>query len=233
MVNYGEAIKKPFTDLVKLLIGIVLSLIPIVHWFAKGFILESSGLGKTKISSKMPEWKNWGNLFIKGLLSDIIMLIYMIPAIIVFVVGAGLTILSLIATFFGSTITPEMLTGETSPEVMGQMMSQNWVLALPTLIAAAPIVIFAFILALIAFYVTPIAILSYVKSNKFSEAFSLGSVFKKAFTGNYFIVWIVVLIITAIISWILSFIPIVGTALAWFIMGVMAYSLYGQVYKEV
>jgi len=233
MVNYGEAIKKPFTDLVKLLIGIVLSLIPIVHWFAKGFILESSGLGKTKRSSKMPEWKNWGNFFIKGLVSDIIMLIYMIPAIIVFVVGAGLTILSLIATFFGTAIPPEMLTGETSPEVMEQMISQNWVLALPALISALPIVLLAVILALIAFYIAPIAILSYVKSNKFSEAFSLGSVFKKAFTGQYFVVWLVVLIITAIVGFILSFIPIIGAAVTAFIMGVMAYSLYGQVYKEV
>ena len=51
-VNYEEAIKKPFTDIAKLIIGIILSFIPIIWWFAKGFILESSGLGKIKPSKK-------------------------------------------------------------------------------------------------------------------------------------------------------------------------------------
>ncbi|MDI6826558.1 MAG: DUF4013 domain-containing protein [Candidatus Aenigmarchaeota archaeon] len=236
MVNYGEAIRKPFTDLAKLVIGIVLTLIPIVHWIAKGFILESSGMGKTKPSKTMPEWKNWGNLFVKGLLSDIILLIYAIPAIVVFIVGAEFRIMTLISGFLSSIITPELLgemkTGEVSSEVISQIISQNWAMALPTLMTLAPVILLAFILLIIAFYLTPIAVLNYIKTNEFSEAFRLSIVLKKALTGKYFVVWIVTIIITAIAVAILAFIPVLGLAIAIFVSGVIAYSLYGQIYRE-
>ena len=88
-VSYEQAIRKPFTDIAKLIIGIILSIVPIIHWLAKGFILECSGMGKTKPSKKMPDFKNWGYLFIRGLVSDVILLIYAIPAILVFLVGVG------------------------------------------------------------------------------------------------------------------------------------------------
>jgi hypothetical protein len=237
MVNYEEAIKKPFTDLAKLVIGVVLSLIPIIQWFAKGFILECSGLGKTKPSKKMPEWKNWGQLFIKGLVLDIIMLIYAIPAILVFVLGAGLTISSLFNAFMTKAIPSETWAsigaGETSLRIVGKLILQNLALSLPAIIQLTPVFIFAFILLLIGFYLAPMAVLNYVKTNKFGEAFSLGKIWKKAFTGKYFTVWLVTIILTVFITTILSLIPIVGWGAAFFISGVIAYSLYGQVYREV
>jgi hypothetical protein len=236
MVNYEEAIRKPFSDLAKLVIGIVLSVIPIIHWIAKGFILESSGVGKTKPSKNMPEWKDWGDLFVKGLLSDIIFLIYAIPAILVFILGAGLTIMSLMSGFLGTMMTQEMInqiqTGEAPPEVINQIISQNWMMILPTLMALAPVMLLALILLLFAFYLRPIATLNYIKSKKFSEAFDLSLVFKKAFTGNYFVVWLVATLITVIAMAILMFIPVLGRAIAVFVSGVIAFTLYGQVYRE-
>jgi hypothetical protein len=236
MVNYEEAIRKPFSDLTKLVIGIVLSLIPIISWIAKGFILESSGVGKTKPSKNMPEWKNWGDLFIKGLLSDIILVIYAIPAILVFVLGAGLTIMALLGSFLGSALTPEVMnqmkTGEVPPAVIGNIISQNWAMALPALMTLAPVMLLALILLIIAFYLTPIAVLNYIKSNKFSEAFKFSFVFKKALTGEYFVVWLVTILITAIATVILLFIPFLGRAIAFFVTGVFAYTLFGQIYRE-
>jgi len=230
MVNYEEAIKKPFTDIAKLVIGIVLSIIPIISWIAKGFTIECSGLGRNKASKKMPEWKNWGYLFIKGFASDIIFLIYAIPAILVFLIGAGYALGSLASAFMG-TVPPELL-GETTPGVMRDLIQQNWTLALPTLITLAPILLLGVILLCIAFYLTPIAVLNYVKTKKFSGAFDFSAVLKKAITGKYFVTWLVVIIVTGIVIAILSFIPILGPAIAIFIMGVFSYSLYGQVYRE-
>jgi len=40
MVDYGEAIKRPFSDVKKLLIGIVIQLIPIVNFMAIGYQLK-------------------------------------------------------------------------------------------------------------------------------------------------------------------------------------------------
>ncbi len=222
-VNYEEAIKKPFTDLIKLIIGIILSIIPIIHWLAKGFILECSGMGKTKPSKKMPEWKGWGYLFVKGLASDIILLIYAIPAILVFLLGAG--------SFVGALAEGALTTG--SPETISQIMSQNWYLAMPILLQVAPIMILGFILLLIAFYLTPVAVLNYLKTKKFSEAFSLNKITKRAFSADYFVVWVIALILTAIVSFIFSIIPAIGPQIAVFITGVIAYSLYGQVVKKL
>jgi hypothetical protein len=226
MVNYEESIKKPFTDIVKLVIGIVLSIIPIIHWIAKGFILECSGFGKTRPSKNMPEWKDWLYLFIKGLASDIILFIYAIPAIVVFIIGAGIAIGSLAQS---ALISPELMG---KPEVASQLISQNWYLALPALMQAAPIIIVGFILFLIATYLAPIAVLNYLNTKKFGEAFDFSKITKKAFTGNYFVNWLIVVIITAIVTFILSIVPFVGPQIAFFITGVIGYSIYGQVLRK-
>ena len=101
MVNYEEALKKPFTELGKLVLGIILSIVPIVNWIAQGFIIECSGLGKIKPSKKMPEWKDLPDLFVKGFLSYLIIFIYAIPAIIVFAVTIGYAAGSLMTAFVG------------------------------------------------------------------------------------------------------------------------------------
>ena len=88
------------------------------------------------------------------------------------------------------------------------------------MITLAPILILGFILLLIAFYLTPIAVLNYVKTKKFSGAFDFSTVLKKAITGKYFVAWLVVIIVTGIVIAVLSFIPILGPAIAIFIMGV-------------
>lgn len=237
MVNYGEAIKKPFTDLTKLVIGIVLSIIPIINWFAQGFILESSGLGKTKPSKKMPDWKNWGSLFFKGFVSYVIAFIYAIPAVLVFIIGAGFTFISLMNTYLGTVIPKELLSsvvaGETSPKAIGELISQNWALALPTLISLAPILLLGATLLLLAVYLTPAAVLNYLKNNKFSKAFDLNLVFKKAFTVKYFAVWIIGGIIVIVVTGILNLIPVIGNAMGFFITGVIVYSLFGQAFREI
>lgn len=238
MVNYEESIKKPFTDLTKLIIGIILSIIPIVNFtIVTGFALESSGLGKTKPSKKMPEWKDWTNLFIKGLAALVIKIIYLIPAIVVIVIGIGIAAADITGILLGTAMTPDMMnqirTGGTMPEEVRMMFRNNWYMILPAIIKVAPIFILGFLLALIAAFLTPIAVLNYVKNKRFSAAFELRTVTKKAFTGKYFVVWLAVLVLTAIVGFVLAFIPIVGWAITLFIMGVIGYSLYGQVYREV
>jgi hypothetical protein len=237
MVNYEESFKKPFTDLTKLVIGIVLSFIPIIHWIARGFTIETSGLGKSKPSAKMPEWKNFGHLFVRGLLADIIFFIYTLPAIIIFAVGIGITIASVFSSVAGSFLPTDFFQairmGQFQDGTMRQMMMQNWPMMLPGILTAVPLFLLALLLLLIASYVSPIAILNYVKTNKFSEAFNFSFVCKKVCNGKYFMVWLIVVILTAIISAILSYIPVVGKAAAFFIIGVIAFTLYGQIFREL
>lgn len=234
-VNYEESIKKPFKDLGKLIIGIILSIIPIVNWVAQGFIIECSGLGKNKPSKEMPEWKNISDYFIKGLLSYVIIFIYAIPAILVLSVSIGFLVGSLMSAFTGvlpAGFMSSVMAGQIAREEIRQLASQNWMLILPTLIRVFPLILIGLFLLLVATYLSPIAILNYLKNKKFGKAFDLNSVIKKAFTGQYFIAWIVAGLITIVLKTILAFIPFVGPAIAYFVSGVIAFSLFGQAYRE-
>lgn len=237
MVNYEEAVKKPFTDLKKLVIGIVLSIIPIVNLVVTGFAIESSGVGKARPSKNMPEWKDWWYLFIKGLAVVVIKIIYLIPAFVVILIGVGLAVGDIVSALAGTVITPELMsqirTGQAPPGELGMILRDNWYLILPTIMRVAPIFLVGLLLAVIASFLTPMAVLNYVKNRRFSAAFDLGAVTRKALTGKYFMAWIVVIVLTIILGAILALIPLVGVAIALFLISVISYSLYGQVYKEV
>jgi hypothetical protein len=237
MVSYEEAVKKPFTDLKKLLIGILLSIIPIANLVVTGFAIESSGVGKAKPSKKMPEWKEFWYLFVKGLAAVVIKIIYMIPAVLVIVVAVGFAIGDIASALMGTVITPELMAqmraGQAPPEQIGMIFRENWYLILPTIMKVAPIFIVGLLLALIASFLTPMAVLNYVKNKRFSAAFDFGTVSRKALTGKYVLAWIVVIVLTLILGTILSFLPILGVAIALFLLSVISYSLYGQVYRKV
>lgn len=238
MVNYEEALKKPFSDIGKLVLGIILSVVPIVNWIAQGYVIENSGLGKNKPSKKMPEWNNLGDYFIKGLLSYIVIFIYALPAIIIFSAAIGYAAASLTTTYMGVVpegFMSEMMVGSLTREdvsQLAQLISQKWMLAMPALITIAPVVILGLILLAFAVYLSPVAVLNYLKNKKFGKAFDFNFVVSKAFTPSYFIVWIIGGVVALVLKTILSFIPLVGSAAAFFVSGLIVYNLYGQVFRE-
>ncbi|MEM2956139.1 MAG: DUF4013 domain-containing protein [Candidatus Pacearchaeota archaeon] len=227
MVDYTSAFEKPFTDIKKLIIGILFSILPIINWFAVGFILECSGVGKTKPSKKMPEWKNFGNLFIKGFFNFLISIIYFLPAIIIFIVGVGSLMVQLL-----TLLSLEDISNAATDEAKMALISPIIDNLRPLLINAIPFIIFSTLLFLVAIYVIPIAVLSYLQENNFSGAFKFKRIFKKAFTGKYFVAWILMAFIGILFSIILGLIPYVGSAIYSFIIGVISFSLFGQVYLE-
>lgn len=207
MVNYGEAIKRPFSDLKKLLIGIVLSWIPIVNFISVGYILENS---KTAMKKKyeLSEWKNWGDLFVKGLLMVVISLIYMIPALIVFFLTIGAAVINGIVTG-------------------GNPLSSLAVIS--TL--GIGLVVFA-ILAIIASYIIPSAVLNYINKNKFAAGFALSEITKKAFRGEYFAAWLIGGLYTVAIAFVLSWIPWIGAGIASFITSMTFYTMVAEAWAS-
>ena len=85
MMDFEKAIKFPMDDpawIKKVIIGAILSIIPIINFISFGYALE---LLKNVIDSKeeLPEWSGFGGKFVKGLVAVVIYIIYMlIPAII-------------------------------------------------------------------------------------------------------------------------------------------------------
>jgi len=237
MVDYGNALKRPFTDLVKLVVGIVLSLVPIINFFAWGFMLECTGFGKSKQKDKMPEWKEWPNLLFKGVTAFIVSIIYLLPAIAVFSLGIGFTVFSLMGSVFGPMMSGDVMgaimQGQITPGIFRNTFAQNWPLISSILLTAAPIFLVGSLLSLLGFYLIPVALVNYLKKKRVSGAFDLGTVFKKAFTSKYFVVWLASFFIWLIGTWLFSLVPVIGSAAAFFIVGVITFSLFGQVLKEL
>lgn len=232
-MDYESAIRKPFTDGGKLVLGIILSIVPIVNWIARGFMLECSGVGKSKPSKSMPEWKDLGYYFVKGFVSYVVAFVYAIPAIIVFVITASYAIGSLASIIMGAI---PMGFNSMMPSQIGEelrlAMSQNWMQIIPILITAAPLVGLGLILLAIGMYLYPIGVLNYLKSKDLGKAFDLSMVTKKALTVNYLIAWIVSGVIFLAIQAVLSFIPLLGSAIAFFVAGVISWDLFGQAFRE-
>jgi hypothetical protein len=99
-MHYSAAFQRPFQDMKKFAVGWLLFMVPFVSLvtslFAYGYILNCAKTAMKK-QFKLPEWKDWEDLFVQGLLISIIGLLYFLPAI-VMSICFGLAALWLILT---------------------------------------------------------------------------------------------------------------------------------------
>jgi uncharacterized membrane protein len=142
-------------------------------------------------------------------------LIYLIPAFIVAVVVGGTAFLTGIATG-------------------GSFLS--------VLASAGLGFTLAVILFVVAGYVLPVALLMFVRHENMSDAFHFKNVFKKAFTGTYFVPWFVSMVYAlavVLVSGMLQLatlltvvLPFVISALTSFMVAVTMMTLLGQAVAE-
>lgn len=86
-MDIGRAAGYPFKDpnwIVKILIGTVVSLIPIVNFIGFGYVIRTIRQVSAGNESTLPEWDDWGNDFIRGLYMVIAYFIYTLPIMIVY-----------------------------------------------------------------------------------------------------------------------------------------------------
>jgi len=236
-MNYEEAIKKPFTDLKKLLIGIVFSIMPIVNLVALGYAVDTSGLGKSK-GKGLPKWDDLSHFFFIGLKAAIVHLIYLLPVILIGILGFGVVAGDVATVIMNNVDEFALVDIETATDaeiqaLVESIVEENWAQILPALIAAGSFWIVAFVFLVLASYMTPVAILHQLKKKGLGEAFDVGTVAKKAFTKEYFLAWALVLVIKTVSKLVFGWIPVIGLAMYFFVSRMIAYSIYGQVYKKV
>jgi len=227
MVDYAAAIKKPFEDMETLLIGIVISAIPIINLLTLGYLV---GAGRNLLNGKnaLPKWDPEKLVqYIKDMIfGAIIYIIYMIPAGIVLAIGGGLAIAQILASAGSADIMSSML---------GVFLTGG---------------IFALIGGLLYFVgelLCSMGLFSYLKANKLKSAFQIKALVKKILTVNYWstlivlvIYSVIVSIVASIIAGIIAFIPILGLLIApmvfmgivLYVIGSTATIMLTQVYKE-
>lgn len=211
-MDYEQAIKRPFSDLKKFLIGIILSIIPIVNFLSVGYILESAKLTLNK-KTNLPEWKNWKELFVHGLFTFIIFAIFILPATLVMITGIGAGFLKALVMWL----------------IKGSLILS----ILEGIKTSIPLLIASMLLGFVAIYLLPIAIINYIKRWKFIDAFNFKDIFNKIFTSKYLISWIIATVISTIITGILHIIPFIGDKIGLFVSGIISITILAQAYNEI
>jgi hypothetical protein len=235
MVDYVRAIKRPFTDFKKLIIGILLNLpIPlfriITNPMALGYALNC-GKTASKGSYELPEWKGYWKLWINGFVAGIIGIIYFIPAIILAFVFARDLVIGLATnatTFFINFIQNPV------------WLISNYGIS----------ILFVWVVSILIGYFVPIAMLNWIIEGKFGSAFDFRNIFKKVFTRKYFVAWLVLTLVEMGIGFmtlkllplsifsseniilklviVVMIIPVIE-----FIQNVFGYTVYGNVLEEL
>lgn len=231
MVNYAEAIKKPFSNLKTLGIGAVISAVPLVNLLTNGYALKTAEdvIGK---KNKLRDWKldDIGEYVIKAVLLIVLSLAYLIIPLIIIGIGFGAAVLNMLPAIINGT-------GDVN-SVMNTLI--------PSLMVGGPIILIGLLLAIIAVFLLPMATMKWLKKKEFSAALNIGSVVKNALTLDYILSLIVIFVYAVILAFVagilnvaLAMIPVIGVLLGLIVTGgitfaisVTEYTILAQVVKD-
>lgn len=211
-VNFMETIKAPFEDknwIIKFIIGSVLYFIPIVNFLVVGYQVQYLEKNLKKSAQNLPEWDNWGNLFLSGLLCCVIFLLYHLIALI-----------------------PAIFTGVLAGVLHSGSM-QGPVSLLVILIA----ILLLFLGLMVSMFFAPIAIIRWVKEGyRFQSAFEILEIWQMAIDNikDYIIAGIILFGICIIIG-VLSMIPILGILImivGGFYLMLIAVNIFGNIFSS-
>ena len=206
-----ENIKYPTTDsewIKKILIGGILLIIPIINFIIGGYYIKTLR-GSIEGKPGLPEWDDWGDLFIKGLMVAIIGFIYMlIPLIVLFV-------------SIGGALTAAISSGDFSAASISAIVGGS---------------LFSVVLMLIVCLVLPMALSIYAKEDSIGAAFRIGEILSriKSVPGDYIISIIVLYALLFIVN-LVAAIPIIGWVIiifANFYIALVASKMFGEVYAS-
>lgn len=241
MVNYGEALKRPFTDIKALIIGIVLLIIPVIL----GFLIAGSailpGIGAVATLDEIQDPQQVLNILSDAFLNPQFLglagLVAIIGLIINWIVGGYYyrCIKSMLGKTKKKFVMPEWVKfGDLF--VKGLLMFLlgviYFIIIMVLLILTAITIVGPFILMLLFAYLMPCILISFVQEGKFSGGFKFKRIFKKAFTGSYFLAWLFSIVVVIILGIIGSIIPVVGGSIAGFLSMIIGITVLTEAYTE-
>jgi len=208
-LDIGKALSFPFEDqdwVVKILIGGILSLIPIADFLVFGYVFNILKKSAQDGEYVLPAWDGWGRLFEQGFLVFLVGLIYFLIPFILIVIGG----VFLVAIRHSYGVAPLIGLGILFLVLGG---------------------IIGFVIGLFV----PMAMTLYAATGEFGQAFNFREIFSRigGNAGNYALV-IVINFGLAIVLGIIRQIPLVGFLIgifAVFYVTVATSYLFGAVYR--
>jgi hypothetical protein len=210
-MDWGKSFTYVFDDkdwVAKLLIGGILSIIPIVNLVVLGYVLKALKNVAEGAEQPLPAWDDFGDYFVKGLVSVLGATVWALPIIIIAIMTA---VLSAVTGYNSSD------TARTSTPVVLCMWSMSCVSGIYGLFLGV---------------VLPAAFAQYAVRGDFGAFFRCGEMFKfiKANLGNY----IIALVLAAVAQFIGSFgvvLCFIGAIFTQFWALLVGGHLLGQVYR--
>lgn len=225
-MDIGKSFSFPFEDerwLSKSVIGAIVAIVPIVNFAWLGYLIELLRAVMAGTPKPLPEWGNFGEKWVKGLLLTFASMIYAIPALIL------------------ACIPLTMLGGLSATQESNLSDQLGGLLAGVGGIFGCLILVYSLFLT----FILPAIYINYARNSTFSALFEFGRIIKIATDelGKYVTAWLVSLlagivvglvvgILTALVGWI----PCVGWALAWLVSAVGSvyiFYIYGHLFGQV
>lgn len=225
-MDIGKSLTYPFEDeewLTKLLLGAVVSAVPILNFAWTGFAVEILRNVMDGLPRPMPDWSEFGDKFVKGFLIWAAGFIYSLPAILIACLPLGLLII------------PATSQSTSATETFATILSGVSVLFLCILI----IYLLAF-----SFYF-PAAYVNFARKNTFGSCFEVSEILKivSQNTSKYLTAWLVAIVSAIIVGvlvtavgTILSPIVCIGWLLSWVVYAlgsVYLFAIYAHIFGQV
>lgn len=214
-LDIGRSFKYMFDDagwIMKVVIGGILGIIPIVNFIALGYMVEMIRNVANGQELPLPEWEDFGGKFMKGLLAFIGYLIYSIPLIVVYVVVAIIT--AIVGGVSGS-----------DSDSAGGVVGLCW-MAMSCIAFVYSVVVYGLLV--------PPALMRFSETNELSAFFRFGENWRVVTSnlGSY-LVMLLVIIGASIVAQIVGTIAcVIGLIFTTFWMYLVAAHLLGQYWAQ-
>ena len=210
-IDITSAIRKPFTNIKNLVIGLILFNVPIINIFAPAYFFRCIR-GTYSGHTFLPDWKDIKDLMKDWIIMFVIGLTYMIIPI-----GFALLFFKNFSNLVES-ISQISLENASISEIILLILSNK------------PFLVFVLIVAIAVYFMNMTYL---VVNDKRIKKISANIILKKAFTIGYFIGFILITVVELVLGPIISMIPIVGQGISNFLLGVISFTLFAQVYLTI
>jgi len=235
MVDFVEALKRPFANWLALILGIGIGALPVVNFLLLGFAAGEAERELNRIKKPM-KWWHMHAILRDSISAFAVTLFYLSQFILASFIFLGQFIADAINISHETKLLQLAFFGAAPFEfavIVFSSGTQLLELAMQNILFIAPISL----LGLVLYFILPFALINFWRENKFGAAFDLKRV-KKAFTSKYLFYWLLFHFYICVLFYALSllfFLPIVNFLLAGFVLFIYfssGFNLAAQLFLE-
>jgi hypothetical protein len=225
-MDFGKSFSYPFEDknwLNKTIIGAIVTAVPIVNFAWAGYGIDLLKNVLRGDPQPLPEWSDFGDKWVRGLMIFLASLVYAIPALVLACIPGVL--------FFIPAMSSQ--SGDIQDTMLGVLTGVGGLFA--CLVA---------LYALLLTFIYPAVYIHYARVGTFGSFFEFGKIFKivRADLGKYLSAWLLAIVagfvvglVVGLVSALLGFIPCIGWVISWILsalVGVYIFYVYVHLFGQ-